>query len=696
MTIQLANYYDRYAAADNYDRHLFRAGNFLQAAELNELQSASMARLQQVADTLFNDGAQLDGAECITSIANDICTCQCTAGAVYLRGAARGVPPRTFTIPATGRVAVGVYLVETIVTELEDPDLRDPSISPLNNQEPGAARLQVTPTWGYAGDGQAGDFYPVHDLEDGLLLAKAPPPQVDAMAQYVSRYDRQSAGGYYISSGMKVTRLPDVAGHQVYSMADGVARIGGVEIIRQHARRFEYAAVADSRAVSMETHPVSAEAVLGDDFIINFNRTPVNTITGVSVQRQITHSMIHGPAGGTDTLPLGPVIDILAVSQDEAGTQPYAETTDWVQDGDSSIDWSPGGDEPSNGGTYWLTYTYWENVPFNELIDVSETSATVDGTKTVTVRTAVTASTKLVPDTPTFSSYSWSIPRIDRICLDQSGEIVWVKGVAAVANPRTPAVPVGALGIAIVEQRWGAATRVINTAVRLVAMNDLNDMQTNINTLFALMAEERLALNLTQRDQAAKKGVFADPFLDDDLRDEGVAQTAAVFRGTLVLGLTTVVHSITLDEPGKLDARILVELDETVTPDEIMISQPLRTSTMKVNPYDSFAPMPGVAILSPSTDYWLDFMTNWLSPITRQFDETVWLDPIYSGNSAHINVISNTTTSSTEIEKVGTRYVELQTLREITIGFALSGFGPGENLVAVRFDGIAITPRETP
>jgi hypothetical protein len=40
--------------------------------------------------------------------------------------------------------------------------------------------------------------------------------------------------------------------------------------------------------------------------------------------------------------------------------------------------------------------------------------------------------------------------------------------------------------------------------------------------------------------------------------------------------------------------------------------------------------------------------------------------------------------------------VELQTLREITIGFSLSGFGVGENLTAVRFDGIAVTPREAP
>jgi hypothetical protein len=210
------------------------------------------------------------------------------------------------------------------------------------------------------------------------------------------------------------------------------------------------------------------------------------------------------------------------------------------------------------------------------------------------------------------------------------------------------------------------------------------------------MAAERLALNQTQRDQAAKKGVFADPLRDDDMRDEGVAQTAAVFRGTLVLGLETAVHTITLDEPGRLNARVLVDLDETVTPEEILISQPLRTSTMKVNPYDSFAPMPGVAILSPATDYWLDFATNWLSPVTRQFDETVWLDPIFSSNAARVNVISTETTSSSDVEKVGTRYVELQTLREITIGFSLSGFGAGENLTAVRFDGIAVTPREAP
>jgi hypothetical protein len=265
-----------------------------------------------------------------------------------------------------------------------------------------------------------------------------------------------------------------------------------------------------------------------------------------------------------------------------------------------------------------------------------------------------------------------------------------VQGPAAPQRPRTPAIPTGLLGIAVIEQRWGSATRVVNNGVRMVAMDELNLINRRIETLFALVAEERLALNLTQRDATAKKGVFSDPLLDDDLRDQGIPQTAAIFRGILTLGVQATIHPVSLDGNQTLDARVLTELDETVGPDEVLLQQALRTSAMRVNPYDSFAPLPGVAILRPAVDYWTDFQTNWLSPVTRQFDETIWLDPFFSNNAGGINTISVTETNSADVEKVGTRFVELQNLRPITVQFDLAGFGPGEILEDVRFDGVAV------
>lgn len=691
MTIYLAQYYDRFGEADYYERHLFRAGDVLQSAELNELQSAAISRLKNIADVLFNDGDVLGGAACSTVIEDDTCTCTCANGAVYLRGAARGIPPRTFEIPLIGLINVGVYLVDTIVTELENPQLRDPAVSMRNYQEPGACRLQITPSWGYEGEsGQVGTFYAVYQIENGIVLSKVPPPQVDAMAQYIARYDRQSAGGFYISSGLKVTRLDDLNDNQVFSVADGVARVGGEEIIRAHARRLVYAAAPDAREVLREPHIVAVAN--GQDQRIELNHSPISTLGVISAQRRVAETLTHGAySGAMDAMTLGPVVQIVSVIQ---GATTFDAGVDYKLTADK-VDWSLAGAEPSPGSTYVVTYEYIDTT--SAPLEQDETGLTVDGTITVTVAGNQSTTAQLLNGSTIQVDYYWAMPRYDLIAMNAMGDLVTVKGVASPVRPRIPATPAHLLRLAVIEQRWGVGTRVVNDGIRMVPMGELNAVNRRIDTLFALVAEERLAFNLTQRDPTAKKGVFTDPLYDDDLRDQGIAQTAAIFRQQLIPGVTATVHSVELDGQQTLDARVIVETEELVGPNELVVAQTQRTGSLRVNPYDSFSPLPGVARLTPAVDYWVDFKTNWLSPVTRQFDEEVWLDPITSNNRAHIDVISEETSVSVEVEKVGTRYVDLQVLRPIEVRFALEGFGPGEVLQTVRFDGdqvafVEVTP----
>lgn len=647
----LANYYDRHDPADNYDRHLFRAGSVLQAAELNEIQLAAQERLRGVADALFNDGAVLSGAAITTD--PDTGACVCESGAVYLRGAVRGVPPRSFTVPVSGLVAVGVYLMDAVVTELQSSALRDPAISTRNYQEPGAARLRVDPSWGYAGDGRPGDFYPVYQIENGIVLSKAPPPQVDAVSTAIARYDRQSAGGFYVSSGLTVKRLADVEGRQVYSMDSGVARVNGNEIIREHARRVQHAAVPDVRSVSLEPHLAE-----GGTERVDLNQGPIVTLAQISITREETVTVTHGAfSGAQDLLPRGPVVQIVSVTQ---GATTYTPTTDYILTADK-VNWSPAGSEPAPGSFYSVVYRYIATV---EPIDPDETGFTVENA---------------VPGTLIQTNYTWAMPRYDRLCLDDLGDPVIVKGVSALERPRAPAVPSGLLGIALIEQRWGAATRVVNDAVRMIPMAELNAVNRRIDTLFALVAEERLQHNLTVNDPTAKKGVFVDPFFDDDLRDQGLEQTGAIYDEELTLGIEATVFRQTLDGEQTLDARVIVETDVTVGPDEVAIDQPYRTGCMQINPYDSFSPLPGVAQIVPAVDFWVDFETEWLSPVTRIFEEAIrW-------NDSRPN---STVTSVTET--ISENYSDLQYLRSIPVVFTLTGFGAGEILQEVVFDGQSI------
>ena len=698
MTINLAQYYDRFDVADHYERHLFRAGNVLQSAELNELQSAAFDRLQRATDVLFKEGDVLSGATIVVDKATGVT--QLGNGALYLRGAVRGVPPATITIPVIGLVKVGIYLKETVITELQEPDLRDPAVSYRNYQEPGAGRLQVTLSWGYEGDGQEGDFFKIYEVLDGEVITDTAPPTVDTVAQTIARYDRQSTGGFYLSNGLTVTRLADEDGNQVFSMADGVARVNGQEIVKQHASRLVYAAVPDTRTVLLEPHLMSGAT--GEDLRVDVNHQPIHAITDVAMIREVTETLTHGAfSGSLDAITKTPVVQLLSVTQ---GETTYTATTDYKLTADK-VDWSPGGQEPAPGSSYSITYQYVDTA--TDPADADETGFTVPGTVQVAVGGNPAADAELVTGSIVQVSYQWSMPRYDLICLNDSGQIITVKGVSAPYRPRVPAVPKGLLNVAVIEQRWGVATRVINNGTRMIPMNELNAVNTRIDTLFALVAEERLALNLTQMDSTAKKGVFTDPFLDDDLRDQGLEQSGAIFDGELTLGVEVAVHSQTLSAPATLDARVLIEIDETVGPEELVISQELRTGSMKVNPYDAFSPLPGVAALFPAVDFWTDFQTNWLSPVTRQFSEELWTNPQTRDRwvewclkrkqcnldrwiRIHTIVVANEVINKAEVEKVGTRYVDLQTLRPIEVRFELAGFGPGEVLNSVFFDGQSV------
>jgi len=59
-----------------------------------------------------------------------------------------------------------------------------------------------------------------YEVEDGQLRTKEAPPALDSFNQALTRYDRDSAGGTYVVSGLGVQRLDDLGpGEQVYSGA---------------------------------------------------------------------------------------------------------------------------------------------------------------------------------------------------------------------------------------------------------------------------------------------------------------------------------------------------------------------------------------------------------------------------------------------------------------------------------------------
>lgn len=641
MTTMPSGYYDRTDPAKEYDKHLFLAGKGLQSAELNEVQTTLNTRMKGIADALFKDGNVVRDAAVVVNSETGVV--QAAAGAIYIRGAVRGVIPATFTIPIAGVVAIGVRLIETVVTATDDPTLRDPAPGTRNYDKDGAARLKVHAQWGWDGDGLGGEFYPVYSVIDGVLTAKEPPPNLDGVNQAIARYDRDSAGGSYVVSGMNVTKLADVTGNQIYSIAEGRARVYGQPVEFATSKRVVYPAVPDLLQINDEPHTSTTASAQR----INLDRTPATNITQVAITTRKTVTLTHGVVTGSqDPLPDTSVLQILTVTQ---GGTTYTANTDYKLTA-GKVDWSPAGAEPAPGSTYSVTYLYIVNVTPTA---VDDTGFTVTGAE---------------PSTLILVDYQQKLPRVDRLCLDSDGTPIWIKGVPSAFNPQLPNVPADLLPLASVYQTWNAGRVVQNDGVRVVPMPYLAGLNAKIDYVLGLVAQQRLESSVNIREGGTKKGVFVDPFIDDSQRDAGTSQTAAIVNGELTLPIDATVSQMSADVP------VPTSCNYNAT---ILLQQQYKTSGMKINPYMAFGLSPATIKLSPAVDRWTDVISTWASPITNRF-------VVGSGDQSSVTSVSQNLLLSSNV-------TQLENLRQIVVNFEASGFGAGEQLQSVTFDGITVT-----
>jgi hypothetical protein len=649
----LDRYYNLFNPVAGYAALMFRAGDGFQSREANEMQSWLAHRIGMMGDSIFKDGDLVrDGDVAINPDTGEVTA---AAGIVYLRGAPRPVGAAAFTIPTDRVVAIGVRFQETIITALEDPALRDPAVGTRNYQEPGAARQMERIVWGWEsgpeGDGGDGEFHGVYTATNGVLDAKIQPPALDAVVQTIARYDRD-ANGSYVASGLVLTFLETDSPDYVFSLSEGVGNVGGFKVERPQSTRIRWEIDPDLRAIQAEPHSFAD----GDSgtATIPLNRAPIAAVSDVSVTMQVTEDVTHGAfTGASDALANNAVIQIVSVSQ---GGTSYTEGPDFVMSG-GQVDWSPSGQEPAPGSTYTVVYRYIASVTPDS---VNDTEIVVSG--------AVTGTT-------VFVDYTYKLPRIDALVMDAEGVLSRIRGVAQPRNPQPPQVPSGVLSLAAVSLDWFAADDpdVVSTAIRAIPVSEIAQMQAQISALFQLVAIERLRNDANIADPTSKLGVFVDPFFDDDLRDQGIAQTAAVLWGELTLPITAAVQ----DPPDGASATWT--LDYNLTP---ILEQNASTRGMKINPYMNFEPIPSAVRLTPSVDNWTVIETQWTSAITRAFTRG-------SGRFSRTN--TNTTTQLVS----STSRVALK-IRQRSVGFALSNMDANEALAQIAFDGVDVTPDPVP
>lgn len=672
-------YYDRTDASKNFDQHVFIAGRILQSAEMNEIQTAQQSKLKAIADALFKDGDIVRDARCAIDSASKIATLE--QGAIYARGGVRGVAERTIQLTGQGTEVIGLWLVTDVITDSDDKDLLDPAAGNRGFNEPGAYRLRVQPQWGLQTDLITdGEFFPVYYSDLGELRAKEPPPNLDSVTQAIARYDVDSNGSNYIVNGFRVTRLEDGTHPvlnvpcQVYSVASGRARVNGFGVATNAARRVYFVPRIDLKEVGNSFLNAGAVESDGRQRVTVGYRPLAGVIKClVKVERTITMSRTSGL---TDNVVInsGESADIIVKVSDSV--KEYKEGVDFAFEDKKAIVWTSAGQAPT-GGQYDLILRVWTPVTIAPA-DMDDAGIYVKGA--------------VVGLNSVQLNYTYKLPRIDRLYVDETGQFDFISGVATDYNPASPTMPSNLLSLAQVHQVWTSnfdETYVSNDGVRMVSMSSIEQMNSRMDDITDMVAQLNLISDLNVRDASKKLGLFVDPFNNDDQRDQGKAYTqdAAITGGCLQLPIAA---TVLYPDPTSSGVTGVTKIESCDYTDEIVLSNTARTTSMKVNPYMAFAPFPGNVVIVPQIDRWVETKTAWTGAVTKYFTTTVYA-PWTTQWGMHMT--QNYVTGKMDTtEQVSSTTADAEYLREQDVTFTLSGFAAGEKLTSIKFDDIEVLP----
>jgi hypothetical protein len=120
-------YPDRYTEESGWVKVLPVPGRPIQTAEIIEMQSILQSNQARALNTLFRSGSPLSGLVVSkVSTSKEDSTYSISEGSIYIEGLVVKVESSSITLPNKGTHSIGVSLAEKVITELDDPTLRDP------------------------------------------------------------------------------------------------------------------------------------------------------------------------------------------------------------------------------------------------------------------------------------------------------------------------------------------------------------------------------------------------------------------------------------------------------------------------------------------------------------------------------------------------------------------------------------------
>lgn len=748
--LPVPGYSDRYNPSEDpeWKSLLFRSGEALQSAELNEVQSVLRREIEQLGETLYDKSAPIEGLEVVVNEARTEATV--TPGRLYALGMIHRVPGAVIAITGVGVETIGVTLVPEVVTEADDPTLLDPNVGFENYGYAGSHRLVYTATLGLMGPGSGA--YPICELVDGTATAKYKQyrPLWDKLLRLLELRTYEESGSYLLYP----PRITVVDGDQEQLVAQ-VSNLAGY--IR--GRRI----VLDSAYLTTSTS-LTTQEMLDESHIFNTGTTkftlfnsPVRSVVQVTGRVRVTGRNVvrGGDLNGADALPEAywPIHSIVEVSQ---GGTPFVVGDDYVQSG-NFINWAPGGAEPAPGSTYQVEFLYtrqfvlqtmeysgsgdqedlanWNVVLPGDFLarnsffvggnpELYNTPTIVGGDSAVDfTRHVILTAGGVKPDNATEVQidYYFTLPNIFKLAVSDQGLISLAQGKASVV-PTPPNFSEQYLTVAslYVPAESLAADVVVTPAdvVRL-GMIDLRKMLKQVRDIQYNQAAFQLHQEIIGRATPTdKRGVFADEFLDfvpSDLGSVDYSASLDVVERACYLGVDFEDHtpSVSASTALFLDGAYLLPYTS-----ESFLLQANSNLALQVNAFE-YVNLGAAVSLNPSEDRHIASLVNVTDVVTDRVVEVALpvqritnsvevlelstpppvdprtrlqaVDTVRVRTSVDVSVVNSSTTrvsllSSTEEVRVSVS----ATARQITITATGVGFIPDED-VRAEFSGLRVS-----
>lgn len=589
----IAGYYNLYDNTKNYTELLFRAGKVLQSKEVNEIQSILKNQIKNIGDTVLTNGDVIEGCQLLVG-ENSVTV---TKGKIYLNGAVKSVEDTTVSITGLGTEVIGAFLKVEVITPEEDSDLLDVSTGYDNYNQDGAYRLKETVEITLNDENST----PLFTLVDGKQLnvnTSEDLTQLDKIQATLARRTFEESGNYKVS-GLKLVDKNHSDDDKIYiSVESGKAYVEGYEVFKTSSESIGLDRPMDLRTVSNEPkiYRVTTEKY-------SFNNPNVNSVNSLVAIVNSTQDITKGAiVGGTDYLPLFPVVEVISVKQ---GNTTYVQGQDF-QLSNEGIDWSIGTNEPEPGTTYSVTWNYNKTMVegYDYTLQTSE-----DGTKNLLF---LVAGDKPVEGTTFLLDYDFKLYRRDVVSLDKRGNVIVTKGqpdlLRTVESPSVNGDSSLILGSVLLQPDSDSVV-IFNNNTQAIPMLDLYKILDRLSSLELNQAISDLDTEAAQGENATElMGVFTDGFLgftkSDLYHDEWYAALDLQTQ-ELTLPSTSRLSVLIPDDTQNLKIHESNRLITVPYTEELLVTQPRWTGYMRINSYNSFPKNP-VINLVPTVDNWVN------------------------------------------------------------------------------------------